>query len=99
MTHLSPTLPKDSDANGLNGLNRALIADPEQEHLIVAWIDCKSVTTDTDTGSSEATARILRVEAVNTADVDDATTMLRHALEKRTGKTVLPFDTDTGEVL
>jgi DNA segregation ATPase FtsK/SpoIIIE-like protein len=113
MTKLASALPKDNDLNGLNALSRKLVDDPETEHTIIAVIDCSKIETIVDTGDVEPTVRILRVEAVNAADDFDAEGMLKRALEKRTGRTVLPgfdlrtasgvifssdFDETTGEV-
>ena len=91
MTKLNSALPK-GDSNGLNSLARNLIDQPEAVHVIVALVDCKSIVTEIDTGDVEPTARIRRVEVITEADKTTVAKMLRRALEKRTGKTVLPFD-------
>lgn len=91
MTKLASGLPK-GDGNGLDALARKLIDDPHDVHVVVALVDCKKLTTDTDDGTVEPTARIRRIEAISDSDKDLAAKMLRRALEKRTGKTVLPFD-------
>ena len=91
MTRLASGLPK-GDGNGLDSLARQLIDEPTSVHVIVALVDCKKITTDTDTGDVEPTARVRRIEVINDADKDLAAKMLRRSLEKRTGKTVLPFD-------
>lgn len=112
MTKLNGKLPQGS-GNGLDAVARAMINVPERVHVVVALVDCSKLTTDTDTGDVEPTARIRRIEALT--DGDDkafAQRMLRRALERRTGKTVLPLDLeddlkaafggvdpDTGEVL
>jgi len=113
MTKLASALPKDNDLNGLNALSRKLIDNPETSHIIVAVVDCSKIETIIDTGDVEPTVRILRVETVNDASTKDAEAMLAAALEKRTGRTVLPgfdlrtasgvifssdFDDATGEV-
>jgi len=84
MTKIASALPKD---HGLT--NRILTNNPEATHLIVAIVDVKQLLTDVDTGDIEPTVRVLNVEIVNTADGADAQLMLKRALEKRTGKTVL----------
>ena len=89
MTKLASALPKDNDLNGLNALSRKLVDDPEIEHTIIAVIDCSKIETIVDTGDVEPTVRILRVEAVNDSDATDVELMLKRALEKRTGRTVL----------
>jgi hypothetical protein len=91
MTRLASGLPK-GDGNGLDSLARKLIDEPHNVHVVVALVDCKKTTTDNDDGTVEPTARIRRIEAITEADKDLAAKMLRRALEKRTGKTVLPFD-------
>lgn len=91
MTRLASSLPK-GDGNGLDALARDLIESPHDIHVVVALVDCKKITTDNDSGDVEATARIRRIEAISEEDRDLAAKMLRRALEKRTGKTVLPFD-------
>lgn len=91
MTNLASSLPK-GEGNGLDAIARGLIDSPHDIHVVVALVDCKKVTTDNDTGEIEPTARIRRIEAITEADKDLAAKMLRRALEKRTGKTVLPFD-------
>lgn len=92
MTKLASNLPQ-GDANGLSAIARELVDDPHQVHVVVALVDCKKTTTDNDSGEVVPTARVRRVEAL--ADKDDlafAQKMMRRQLERRTGKTVLPFD-------
>ena len=91
MTKLAATLPK-GDGNGLDAIARKLIENPREVHVVIAIVDCKKVTTDNDTGDVEATARIRRIEAIDLDDRDRAAMMLRRALERRIGMTVLPFD-------
>lgn len=91
MTKLASGLPK-GDGNGLSALARNLIDAPHDIHVVVALVDCKKVTTDNDSGEIEPTARIRRIEAITDDDKELAAKMLRRALERRTGKTVLPFD-------
>jgi hypothetical protein len=91
MTKLGSTLPR-GDGNGLDALARVLIDSPQEIQVVVALVDCKKITTDNDTGEVEPTARIRRIEAITEADKVLAGKMLRRALERRTGKTVLPFD-------
>ena len=91
MTKLNGALPK-GEANGLESLARILIDEPHQVHVIVALVDCRKVTTDTDTGDIEPTARIRRIEAIAADDKPFVAKMMRRARERRTGMTVLPFD-------
>ncbi|WP_051425540.1 hypothetical protein [Jiangella gansuensis] len=91
MTRLNASLPK-GDGNGLGSLELALTSEPHRVHVVLMLIDCKKITTDADTGDIEATARIRRIEPIPAEDRDLAGKMLRRAFERRTGKTVLPFD-------
>lgn len=91
MTKIASTLP-GGDANGLVALARDLIDAPHNVHVVIALVDCKKITTDNDTGEIVPTARIRRIEAIGVEDKPLANKMLRRALERRTGKTVLPFD-------
>lgn len=92
MTKLNGALPK-GEGNGLSTIARELIDQPEKVHVVLALVDCSKITTSIDSGDVEPTARIRRVEAL-TDDADKALThkMMRRELERRTGKTVLPFD-------
>jgi hypothetical protein len=111
MTKLASSLPK-GEGNGLDAIARRLIDEPHEVHVAVVLLDCKKISTDTDTGDVEATARIRRIEPIEGDDKDLAAKMLRRAMERRTGKAVLPFDVeeemrgifqnvdpDTGEIL
>jgi hypothetical protein len=89
--NLSGALPK-GDANGLGPIVRTLIDEPHRYHVIMAIVDCAKVTTNNDTGEVMPTARIRRVEAVLGDDLEKAQTLMRRALEKRTGRQVLPLD-------
>lgn len=91
MTKIASNLPA-GDGNGLGAIASALVSNPHDIHVVVALIDCKKTTVDNDSGEVVPTARIRRIEPITEADRDLAAKMLRRALEKRTGKTVLPFD-------
>lgn len=91
MTKLNTGLPK-GEGNGLGAIARTLIDDPQRVNVVIALVDCKSITTDNDTGEIIPTARIRRIEPITDDDKDVAAKMLRRAMERRTGKTVLPFD-------
>jgi hypothetical protein len=91
MAKLASGLPS-GDGNGLAAIERDLIDTPHNIHVVVALVDCKKTSTDNDTGEIVATARIRRIEAITEDDKELAAKMLRRALERRTGKTVLPFD-------
>lgn len=91
MTKLNTSLPK-GEGNGLPALARTLIDDPQRVNVIIALVDCQTTTTNNDTGEIIPTARIRRIEPIVDGDKDVAAKMLRRAMERRTGKTVLPFD-------
>lgn len=85
MTKLSSSLPNNSDENGLDSLNAPFTMHPDQQHIVVAVLDCKTITTDVDTGFQIATARILRVEPLKGREAEQAEQLLQHAMERRTG--------------
>lgn len=101
MTKLSSSLPKEYDEDGLGSINGDLVARPTDSQMIVAMIDCKSITRDIDTGLDIATARILHIEPLREHEADQAREMLAAAQERRTGKRPIPgiVDGDTGEIL
>lgn len=90
---LTSALPKSDEANGLVAIADELASDPHALHVAVVVLDCAQTTTDTDTGVVTPTARVRRVEIV--ADDEDKARLrglAQRALERRTGKTVLPLD-------
>lgn len=89
--NLSGALPK-GDANGLGPIVRDLIAEPHRYHVILGIVDCAKVTTNNDTGEIVPTARLRRVEVVLAADLGAAKRLMERALEKRTGRPMLPID-------
>lgn len=103
MTKLSSSLPKDRDDDGLGSINADLIADPHAARVVVALVDCKAITTDTDTGLQIATARILQIEPIGDAGAEEtARELLQAAQERRTNRQRLPIpeiDGGSGEIL
>ncbi len=90
---LSSTLPASDEANGLGDFADSLVSDPHGMHVAVVVLDCARVTTDTDTGEATPTARVRRIEVIETGeDKDRLRALAQRAFEKRTGKTVLPLD-------
>ena len=104
MMKLSSSLPKEYDDEGLSSINGQLVTDPQDIHVVIALINCKSVTTDCDTGFDIATARILHIEPIGDQEAAfTAREMLANAQEARTGKKPLPLtaeqlDPGTGEL-
>lgn len=88
---LKSALPK-GDANGASVIAADLIADPHRFKVLIAIVDCSGVSVNFDTGESIPNARIRRVEAVLPADLKFTEQIMRRALEKRTGRVVLPLD-------
>lgn len=89
---LSSSLP-DGGANGLSAIAEQLADNPEKIHVVVALIDCSKITTNVDNGDVIPTARIRRIEAMT--DPEDnyrLKQLVRRQYERRTGKTVLPFE-------
>lgn len=91
MTKLGGALPR-GNKNGLPVIAEALVHHPHRYHVALVVLDCKKVTHDNDTGEVEATARIRRIEVIDRADLATAEKLMRRALERRTGETVLPLD-------
>ncbi|WP_159709153.1 hypothetical protein [Arthrobacter sp. 18067] len=100
MTKLSGTLPKDYNEDGLGSINADLVEAPHETRVVIALVDCKSITTDIDTGLDQATARILHIEPLKDEDAQDrARELLLEAQERRTGRKALPLvNGATGEV-
>ncbi|MEJ1195060.1 hypothetical protein [Pseudarthrobacter sp. CCNWLW207] len=101
MTKLSSSLPKEYDEDGLGSINSDLVARPTDTQMVIAMIDCKSITRDIDTGLDIATARILHIEPLREHEAEQAREMLSNAQERRTGKRPIPgiVDGGTGEIL
>lgn len=91
---LSSKLPGDFEVNGLDQHVQELIDDPKTLRIAVVWLDTQKVTVDTDSGAEVPTIRIRRIEPLG--DADDVSNEIRKAvavaMEKRTGRTPLPFD-------
>lgn len=90
--NLAGSLPA-GEANGLAAIARDLVEEPNRVHVVIALVDCSKITTKTDSGDVIPTARIRRIEAIK--DLEDGRRMrvlLRREYERRTGKTVLPFE-------
>jgi hypothetical protein len=87
---LTGSLPK-GDANGLGPIIGDLVDDPAALHVVLAIVDTKKITTDADTGEVVPTVRVRRIEALLPDDLKAARRLMERALERRTGKTVLPL--------
>jgi hypothetical protein len=90
--NIAGALP-DGEANGLSAIARQLVDSPSTVHVVVALVDCSKITTKTDSGDVIPTARIRRIEAItDPSDGHRLRVLLRREWERRTGKTVLPFE-------
>jgi hypothetical protein len=87
---LASTLPK-GEANGLGPIVLDLVEDPARFKVLMAIVDCKQITTNADTGEVVPTVRIRRIEAVLDGDLSTARFLMERALERRTGRTMLPL--------
>jgi hypothetical protein len=90
--NISGSLP-GGDGNGLEAIYAELKDDPKRKHVAVCIVDGKSSKFDADSGEWVVTARIRRIEVIR--DDDDrgvCETLMRRALDKRTGREALPYD-------
>lgn len=85
------TLP-DGEANGLASTATDMVHDQAGLHVVVAVVNTKSVTQNTDDGSKVPTVRVRRIEPLLAEDLGTARRRLERAFEKRTGKATLPFE-------
>jgi hypothetical protein len=90
--NLAGALPA-GEANGLAAIAGELVNSPNTVHVAIVLIDCVKITTKTDSGDVIPTARIRRIEPIkDLADGHRMRVLLRREFERRTGKTVLPFE-------
>lgn len=88
---LAGALPPGT-ANGLAYIAGELVGDPQQYRVVLAVIDVKSISTETDTELVIPTARVRRIMPILDADIPTAQRMLERAVEKHSGQTMLPFE-------
>lgn len=91
MSKLSSSLPQ-GEGNGLAALGPRLTEEPHKPRVALIVLNCKSISTDVDTGEITPTARILRIEPVLEADLARAEQLMRRGLQQRTGQETLPID-------
>lgn len=85
----------NGDANGLIHHANLFIDDPDAARLALCLVGTKSTTEDRDDGDITALVRVLRIELVtDKGDVTQLQRIMLRANEARTGKTMLPFDTE-----
>lgn len=92
MSNVSGNLPA-GDGNGLEAILSEMIDTPKKLHVAIAIIDTKKIVTNPDTGEVVPTARIRRIEVLTTDDDRKvAESLMRRALDVRTGREALPYD-------
>lgn len=93
MAKLSGKLPA-GNRNGIADLESAFVKDPTRQHVLIVVTDTAKITENVDTGDSEPTLRILRVEQIHPEDARTAERLVRRALERRTGMETLDIDVE-----
>jgi len=91
MSKLSSSLPH-GESNGLAAMGPNLTEEPHKPRVALIVLNCKSISTDVDTGEITPTARILRIEPVLDDDLERAEQLMRRGLARRTGQETLPID-------
>jgi hypothetical protein len=84
-------LPK-GEANGLAAIADELIKDPHRLRAALIIFDAKRGTEDYDLADTVVTVRVRRVETLLPTDLSAAETMIRRALEFRSGQTTLELE-------
>lgn len=97
---IASALPSTVAANGLHVIERQLVADPDETHIIIAVIRTKAITTtlDADGADKVPTAKIVHIEPITGAgSLGVARELLVEAHSTRTGMQTLPFEREDGE--
>lgn len=91
---LSSKLPGDFETNGLDQHTEWLQENPKKLLVAAVWLDVQRIVVDTDTGEHIPTVRVRRIEPLGeTGEVSDLMVkVIQAAVEKRTGRTPIPFD-------
>jgi hypothetical protein len=85
------------ETNGLDQIASELVAEgegtaPRRFRAVLAIIDTKRVSVDSDTLDKLATVRFRRIEVLLPGDLGAAEKLIRRALEARSGQTTLELD-------
>jgi hypothetical protein len=93
---IASALPATVAANGLHVIERQLVADPDETHIVIAVIRTKAITTtlDADGADKVPTAKIVHIERAGSINV--ARELLVEAHSTRTGMQTLPFEREDG---
>lgn len=91
---LSSAMPGDFETNGLDQHVDWLLDNPKDLMVCAVWIDVKSVIVDTDSGDHIPTVRVRRIEPLGEVGAvsEKIREAIQDAVEKRTGRTPIPFD-------
>lgn len=91
---LGSKLPGDFETNGIDSLVERLLDAPKDLMVSVIWTDVDKITKNVDTGDDVPTIRVRRIEPLG--EVSDVHAAIREAveaaIEKRTGRTPIPWD-------
>ena len=90
-------LMPSGETNGLAAIATELVKEargetPDRLRAVIALIDARRAYVDKDSGEWTVTVRFRRVEVLLPGDLPEAEKLLRRALEKRSGSTVLPME-------
>lgn len=93
MATLSGKLPK-GDRNGIDELEAQFVEDPTRPHVLMVVVDTAKVVRNVDTGDTEPSLRILRIEQVLPKDAPTAERLVRRALDHRHGAATLSIEVE-----
>jgi hypothetical protein len=83
------------ESNGLVHHAASFIDDPDALRLALVLLDTKAMVEDRDDGDTTALVRVRRIELISdTGDVRELQRIMLRANESRTGKAMLPFETE-----
>jgi len=90
-------LMPSGQTNGLDSIASELVAEakgeiPSRLRAVIALVDAKRANVDKDSGAWTVTVRFRRVEVLLPSDLPEAEKLIRRALEKRSGQTVLSLE-------
>lgn len=84
--------PPKGERNGITELEAEFVKDPTRSHVFIVVADTAKVAKNVDTGETEPSLRILRIENVLPRDAATAEQLVRRSLERRTGMETLSID-------
>lgn len=92
---LSSKMPGDAEVNGVDAIALDLCDNPADIRCAIVLFDVQKVILDTDAGTHVPTIRVRKIEPIGLVTEVPAVVqhMVEEAMEKRTGRTALPFET------